>query len=90
MILARPGSGESWYAMIRADGIIALNPKVANARELLADDLPNLASALDAQEEAEGVLDAVSKLFKKKGALVGEEADVFEKVDKILKKRSKK
>jgi hypothetical protein len=90
MILARPGSGDSWYAQIRADGTIVLNPKVANARELLASDMPNLAAALAAQEEADDTFDRVSKLLKKKGALAGEDADVFEKVDKILKKRGKK
>jgi hypothetical protein len=78
------------YAEIKANGRIWLNPDVPNARELLAKHYPNLVPTLDNQGEADAVIDEAVKLLKKRGALDGEEADVFRKLERAQKDRKDK
>lgn len=80
------GANTPWYAQVRANGRIDLNPAVPNARDLLAKHYPNLVATYDAQEEAEAAIsDAVD--FLKGKALVGEEAALFTKLNRLDKKR---
>ena len=81
------GANTPWYAQIRANGRIDLNPAVPNARDLLFKHYPNIVATYDAQEEAEEAIDAAVKVFKKKGALVDDEAALFTKLDRLDKKR---
>lgn len=81
------GPNKPWYAQVAADGLITLNPEVPNARKILKREYPNLVAPLDAQDEADDTLDRVLKLLKKKGALAGEDADVFERVERLIRKR---
>lgn len=81
------GPNTPWYAQIRGNGRIDLNPAVPNARDLLFKHYPNLVATYDAQEEAEATIDEAVKLFKAKGSLTGDEADLFTKLDKFDKKR---
>lgn len=75
------------YAIVLANGRIELDKTNPRARDLLAEKYPNLAVTYDNQEEADATLDKVVDLFKKKGALVGEEADVFTELERLQAKR---
>lgn len=78
------------YAFVKANGRIELNPAVPNARELLATNYPNLVATLDNQTDADVLVDEVVDFFKKKGALVGEEADIFTKLETVQRDRKDK
>jgi hypothetical protein len=84
------GPNQPWYAEVKGNGRIVLNPAVPTARELLAKHYPNLVATLDNQTDADETIDEVVRLMKKKGALAGEEADVFTKLERTQKDRKDK
>lgn len=84
------GPNQPWYAEVKGNGRIVLNDAVPNARDLLAKHYPNLVATLDNQTAADETIDEVVTFMKKKGALAGEEADVFTKLEKTQKDRQDK
>lgn len=85
------GPNGQMYAVIKANGRIELNPNVPNARELCVKyGYANLLAALDNQDEADATIDETIRVLKKRGALDGEEAEVFQKLERTKKDRKDK
>jgi len=82
------GPNKKPYATVLANGRIELDKSNAKARDLLASNYPNLVATLDNQEEADAIVDEVTAYFKTKGALVGVEAELFTKLDKVQRDRT--
>lgn len=81
------GPNTTPYATVLANGRIELDKTNPRARELLAAKYPNLVATYDNQEEADAVIDATVAVFKKKGVLVGDEADVFTRLEDLQRKQ---
>jgi hypothetical protein len=82
------GPNKKPYATVLANGRIELDSANPRARELLGANYPNLVATLDNQEEADTIIDDVTAYFKAKGALVGADAELFTRLDRVQRARA--
>lgn len=82
------GPNKKPYATVLANGRIELDKTNPRARELLAANYPNLVATLDNQEESDALVDEVTTHLRSKGALVGRDAEVFDKLDRVQRARA--